>query len=89
MQEDQKFGLDVYVMGFKEYGWEKLDDLLDSLVNAQILVEVIEKSLGGELLSKPGSVAAPLRWAKQDAKALEEGTSFRLLGDLIDNSHWS
>ncbi|KAG9022348.1 hypothetical protein FS837_006429, partial [Tulasnella sp. UAMH 9824] len=89
VRKDQKFGLDLYVMAFKEYGWEKLDDLLDSSVNAQLLVDVIGKSLGGELPLKPGSAAALLRWAKQDAKALEEGTSFRMLGDFIANPHWS
>lgn len=84
-REDQKFGLDTYITAFKDYGWEKLDDLLDSTVNAQLLVDVVGNGVGQGLPLKPGSAAALLRWAKQDAKSLEEGASFRLFGDFISN----
>lgn len=88
-REEQKFGLDEYIAAFKDYGWEKLDDLLDSSVTASLIVVVIKDSLVQGPPMKPGSAAALLRWAKQDAKAIEEGASLHLLGDYITTPHWS
>ncbi|KAG9002253.1 hypothetical protein FRB90_011414 [Tulasnella sp. 427] len=88
VQEDQKFGHEGYILTFKDYSWEKLDDLLDASINAQLLVDVVGKDFAYGPPLKPGSAAALLRWAKQNAKAAEEGASLQLLGDFITTPRW-
>ncbi|KIO18730.1 hypothetical protein M407DRAFT_11733 [Tulasnella calospora MUT 4182] len=57
--------------------------------DSQLLMERVMDSLVQGPPMKPGSAAALLRWAKQDAKAIEEGASLHLLGDYITTPRWS
>ncbi|KAG9016648.1 hypothetical protein FRB90_002679 [Tulasnella sp. 427] len=85
--DDQQFV--AFLAAFKNYGWERLDDILDQSVNAQLLIEVVKAEFEDWQPLKPGSATALLRWAKEDAKAIVEGASFRLLGDFMTAPHWS
>lgn len=58
-----------------EYGWENLDDLLDTSVTADLVVEVSGM--------KKGYAVAVLRWAAEDAQTLMKTTQLKMLEAVV------
>lgn len=60
---------------FQEYGWERLDDLLDESVTADEIVAVCQNS---DYPIKKALAAGLLRWAREDEETLQRAASLKV-----------